>query len=153
MRGFLLGLLLLLLSPLLHAEAPPLISFDQGQLSVLRDPSKQLTLEQARAAHAAGQFRSIPGNLGLGFIPDAVWLHLSVERMAGQSPAGWLEIMPPYLDDMQLFHIRPDGTIDARRGGDRLPQSAKEEDYRGTLFKLALQPGKHELYLRLQTLA
>jgi len=151
MRGFLLGLLLLLLSPLLHAQAPPLISFDQGQLSVLRDPSKQLTLEQARAAHAAGQFRPIPGNLGLGFIPDAVWLHLSIERTAGQSPAGWLEIMPPYLDDMQLFHIRPDGTIDPRRGGDRLPQSAKEEDYRGTLFKLALQPGGHEIYLRLQT--
>ncbi len=156
MRAFLLGLLLLLLlspllSPLLRAETPALISFDQGQLSVLRDASKQLTLEQARAAHAAGQFRPIPGNLGLGYIPDAVWLHLSVKSTAEQSPAGWLEILPPYLDDVQLFHIRPDGTVDERRGGDRLPQSAKEEDYRGTLFKLALQPGEHELYLRLQT--
>lgn len=151
MRGLLLGLLFLLLSPLLRAETPPLVSFDQGQLSVLRDPSKQQTLEQARAAHAAGQFRLIPGNLGLGYIPDAVWLHLSVERTAGQSPAGWLEILPPYLDDVQLFHIRPDGTIDPRRGGDRLPQSAKEENYRGTLFKLELPPGAHEIYLRLQT--
>ncbi len=151
MRSLLLGLLLLLLSPLLRADTPPLITFEQGQLSVLRDPSKQLTLEQARAARAAGQFRPLPGNLGLGYIPDAVWLHLSVERTAGQSSADWLEIMPPYLDDVQLFHIRPDGTIDTRRGGDRLPQSAKEEDYRGTLFKLEWQPGAHEIYLRLQT--
>ncbi len=151
MRGLLLGLLLLLLSPLLHAEAPPVISLDQGQLSVLRDPSKQLTLDQARAAHAAGQFRALHGTLGLGYIPDAVWLHLSVERTDGQSPTGWLEIMPPYLDDVQLFHLRPDGTVDERRGGDRLPQSAKEEDYRGTLFKLDFQPGQHEIYLRLQT--
>ena len=151
MRRLLLGLLFLLQSPLLHAESPPLISYDQRQLSVLRDHSKQLTLEQVRAAHAEGQFKPLAGNLGLGFIPDAVWLHLSVERTTGQSPAGWLEIMPPYLDDVQLFHIRPDGMIDQRRAGDRLPQSAKEEDYRGTLFKLALEPGEHEIYLRLQT--
>jgi signal transduction histidine kinase len=151
MRAFLLALLLLLLSSMLHAETPPVITFDQGQITVLRDASKQLMLEQVRAARAAGQFRSIPGNPGLGYIPDAVWLHLSVERAAGQLPAGWLEIMPPYLDDIRLFHIRPDGQVDERRGGDRLPQSAKEEDYRGTLFKLTLQPGKHEFYLRLQT--
>jgi hypothetical protein len=33
MRSFLLGLLFLLLPPLLRAEAPPVISFDQGLLS------------------------------------------------------------------------------------------------------------------------
>jgi hypothetical protein len=135
MRGLLLGLLFLLLSPLLCAETPPLITVDQGQLTVLRDQSKQLTLDQARAAHAGGQFTPLAGNLGLGYIPDAVWLRLSITQK--QAAARWLEVMPPYLDDVQLFHIRPDGTIDPRRGGDRLPQSAKEEDYRGTLFKLA----------------
>jgi signal transduction histidine kinase len=147
-------LVMLLLVSLVRAEPPPTepsFTVSQGPIRVLVDPSHQLTLEQVRAAYATGQFRAIPGNLGLGYTPDVVWLHLSIERRAEQSSAGWLEIMPPYLDDVQLFHIRPDGTIDARRGGDRLPQSAKEEDYRGNLFKLALQPGEHELYLRLQT--
>ena len=148
-RGLLLALLLLLLSPLLHADAPPMVRFDQGQLSVLRDPSKQLTLEQARAAHAAGQFRTLPGNLGFGYVPDAVWLHLTISQ--DQPATRWLEVMPPYLDDIRLFHIAPDELPQERRGGDRLPQSAKEEPYRGHLFKLDLQPGQHDVFIRLQT--
>ncbi len=149
MRAFLLGLLLLLLSPLLRAEAPPVITFDQGQITVLRDKSKQLTLEQARAAHAEGQFKPLPGNLGLGYIPDAVWLRLSITQ---EHPAArWLEVIPPYLDDIHLFHLRPDGKIDERRAGDRLPQSAKEEPYRGHLLKLDFQAGEHEVFIRLQT--
>ncbi len=149
MRTFLLGLLLLLLSPLLRAEAPPVITLDQGQITFLRDKSKQLTLDQARAAHAEGQFKPLPGNLGLGYIPDAVWLRLSISQ--DHPAARWLEVIPPYLDDIRLFHLRPDGEIDERRGGDRLPLSAKEEPYRGHLFKLDFQTGEHELFIRLQT--
>lgn len=149
MRGLLLGLLLVLLSPLLHAETPPVITFDQGQITILRDKSKQLTLEQARAAHTEGQFKPLSGNLGLGYIPDAVWLRLS---LAQEHPAArWLEVMPPYLDDIRLFHIRPNGQVEERRSGDRMPQSAKEEPYRGHLFKLEFQPGEHELFIRVQT--
>lgn len=147
-------LLISLLIPLaghttLAAETPPVITFDQGQITVLRDKSRQMTLDQARAAHLQGRFKPIAGNLGLGYIPDAVWLHVST---AQEHPAArWLEVMPPYLDDIRFFHIRPDGKVDQRLAGDRLPQSAKEENYRGTLFKLELQPGEHEIYLRLQT--
>jgi hypothetical protein len=149
MRAFLFGLLLLLLSAVLRAETPPVITFDQGQITVLRDKSKQLTLEQARAAHAEGKFKPLAGNLGLGYSPDAVWLRLSIAQE--HSADRWLEVMPPYLDDIRLFHIRPDGQIDERRSGDRLPQSAKEEPYRGHLFKLDFQPGEHELFIRVQT--
>ncbi|MCF8212104.1 MAG: diguanylate cyclase, partial [Rhodoferax sp.] len=149
MRAFLLGLLLLILSPLLHGEVPPAITFDQGQITVLRDKSKQLTLEQARAAHAEGQFKPLAGHLGLGYIPDVVWLRVSI---AQENPAArWLEVMPPYLDDIRLFHLRSDGKIDVRRSGDSLPQSSKEEPYRGHLFKLDFQPGDHEIFIRLQT--
>lgn len=131
------------------AETPPVITFDQGQITVLRDKSKQLTFEQARTAHAQGQFKPLAGNLGLGYIPDAVWLHVSIGQQ--QPAARWLEVVPPYLDDIRLFHLRPDGQIDERRAGDRLPQSAKEEPYRGHLFKLDFQPGEHELFIRVQT--
>ncbi len=156
MRRVIQGLLvmLIMLSSLAYAESAstvPVITFDQGQLAFLRDPTRQMTLEQARGAQAAGQFKSLPHNLGLGYIPDAVWLHLSIERAPGESSTGWLEVMPAYVDDIRLHHLRPDGLIDERRGGDSLPQSAKEEDYRGTLFKLELSPGKHEIYLRIQT--
>ena len=149
MRNLLFGLLLLLLSPLLCAEPPAVITFDQGQITVLRDKTKQLTLDQARSAHAEGQYRPLTGNLGLGYIPDAVWLHLSVNQ--DHPSARWLEVIPPYLDDLRLFHIGPDGRIDERRSGDRLPQSAKEEPYRGHVFKIDLQPGHHDIFIRLQT--
>lgn len=150
MRAFLFGLLFLLLSPLLRAEeAAPVIAFDQGQITVLRDKSKQLTLDQARAAYAGGQFKPLAGNLGLGYIPDGVWLRLSIAQ--DHPAARWLEVMPPYLDNIQLFQIRPDGQIDERRAGDRMLQSAKEEPYRGHLFKLDFQPGDHEIFIRLQT--
>ena len=144
----------LLISPVYAdsvATEPGSTTFDQGQLAYLRDPTREMSLDQARAAQAAGQFKPLQHNLGLGFIPDTVWLHLSVERLPGQFLEGWLEVMPPYLDAIRLFHIRPDRQIDERRGGDFLPQSAKEEDYRGTLFKVQLQPGPHEFYLRIQT--
>ncbi|MBP6483098.1 MAG: sensor histidine kinase [Rhodoferax sp.] len=149
MRGLLLGLFLLLLSPLMRAETQPLITFDQGQLTVLRDKSKQLTLAHARAAHEQGQFKPLTANLGLGYVPDAVWLRLAIAQHHPE--ARWLEVMPPYLDDIRLFHIRPDGQVDERRSGDRLPQSVKEEPYRGHLFKLDFQPGDHEIFIRLQT--
>ena len=149
MRRFLCVVLLLLLSPLLRAETPAVVTFDQGQITFLRDKSRQLTLEQVRAAQAEGQFKPLAANLGLGFSPDAVWLRLALVQQ--HTEARWLEVMPPYLDDIRLFHIRPDGQLDERRGGDRLPQSAKEEPYRGHLFKLDFQPGEHELFIRVQT--
>lgn len=149
MQRLMLGLLALMLSLSVFAQTPEPLRFEQGQMLFLRDASKQLNLEQARAAHLQGQFKPLAGNLGLGYSPDAVWLHLSIAQEHPEQR--WLEVMPPYLDSIQLFHIRPDGQIDARRSGDRLPQSAKEEPYRGHLFKLDFEPGEHELFIRLQT--
>ena len=124
---------------------------DQGGVSVLRDPSHDLTFDQARAAAAEGRFRPLPGNLGAGYVPEAFWLHLSLLRQPDDPSLWWLEVMPPFLDHIDLYHLDPAGLVDHRAGGDRLPQGAKEEDYRGTLFKLDLSPGRHEIFLRLQT--
>lgn len=128
-----------------------MVRFDAGQLSALRDSTGELGLDQVRTAFEHQKFRPLPGNFGVGYVPDAYWLHLSFDRLPSQSSAGWLEVMPPYLDSIQLFHIQPNGLIEERQGGDDVPQSAKEEAYRGTLFKLRLEPGRHEIYLRLKT--
>lgn len=127
----------------------PVVVLDAGQIQFLRDTSRSMALDDARASFAQGQFKPLAANLGLGYSPDAVWLRLPIAQ--AQPATRWLEVMPPYLDDIRLFHIRPDGQLDERRGGDRLPQSAKEEPYRGHLFKLDLQPGEHEIFIRLQT--
>lgn len=127
------------------------VVLDGGQLDFLRDPSRQMGLDEARSAFAQGRYKTLPGNLGLGYIPEAVWLHFTLDQTSAQSAPRWVEVTPPYLDDIRLFHIGPDGQVDERRGGDRLPQSAKEENYRAHLFKLELQPGKHDVFIRLQT--
>lgn len=129
----------------------PLVRFDAGQLSALRDQSGQFGLAEVRAAFARNEFRALPGNLSVGYVPDAYWLRLSFKRLPSQPPVGWLEVLPTYLDRVELFHINPQGGVVQKQGGDLVPQSAKEEAYRGTLFKLDLAPGQHEIYLRLQT--
>lgn len=108
-----------------------------------------MSLDDAKQAFAQGHFKPLVGNLGLGYVPNAVWLHLSVRQ--DQPATRWLEVMPPYLDDIRLFHVTPDGQISERRAGDSVPQSAKEEPYRGHLFKLDLLPGQHDVFVRLQT--
>ena len=137
-------------TPLLLGEVPVRV-LDRGELGLLQDPGRRMTLDDVRSAQAQGRFRPLDGNLGLGYIPDAAWLHLDL-RVDGASPVRrWLEVLPPYLDDIQLFHLDPSGKLDHRVGGDLLPQSAKEEPYRAHLFKLDLVPGQHQIFIRLQT--
>ncbi|WPL15556.1 Sensor protein KdpD [Thiorhodovibrio winogradskyi] len=159
MRPLLTTLLVLTLTCLVAEARPqtqdlvdvPVIRLDQGQLAYLRDPSRAMTLDQARDALAQGRFQGLSANLGIGYVPDAVWLSFRLERQADQPSHWWLELMPTYLDSIALFHRTPTGQWDQRQAGDRLPQSAKEIDYRGTVFKLDLAPGPHAFFIRLQT--
>lgn len=126
MRNLLFGLLLLFLSPLLRAQTPAVITFDQGQITVLRDKTKQLTLEQARSAHAEGQFRPLKGNLGLGFVPDAAWLKVELEQVASVGlflgslrqavatapfvyPSIWADVKKTDVVEVRRYHLQPTG--------------------------------------------
>ncbi len=134
-----------------NLDGAPQRILDQGELSLVRDPSGEMSLAEVRAAWANGEFRPLQGNLGLGYSPDAVWLRFDLEQGQPEILPRWLEIPVPYLDDIRLYHIDPAGRIDQRRGGDLLPQSAKEENYRAHAFELQLAPGHHQIYLRIQT--
>lgn len=120
-------------------------------LDVLRDPTRALTLEQARSDAQRDLYRPLVGNLSAGYVPDAFWLRFSVTNPSAVPAARWLEVMPAFIDDIQVHHVGPDGRIDTRRGGDTLPQSSKEERYRGHVFKFELQPGIHEFFIRVET--
>lgn len=129
----------------------PLITLDKGQISIYRDKTSQLTFNEIRQEKIKSQFEPLEANLSAGYVPDTFWLHISLNRLDAQSSARWLEVIPPYLDSIDLYHINPKGLIEHRKGGDYLPQSVKEEIYRGHVFKLDFEPGQHELYLRLKT--
>lgn len=128
-----------------------LIRLDQGQLSYLSDPEQNLDLTEARQAEAEGLFHPLKSNLGLGFISRQVWVHFRIDRAPDQPADWWLDVIPPFLDSIEFFHLTPSGTVDRRQGGDMMPQSAHEEPHRGTTFKLSLEPGEHQFFVRIQT--
>lgn len=127
---------------------------DQGQISFLRDPDGSLTLTDIRLADTQGRFQSLSGNLGAGYTPDVFWLRLALHRDAGGDPVTdrwWLEVLPPFLDDLQLYLVHADGTVEQFRDGDHSPHSRREFDHRSLLFRLDLPPGEHTGYLRIST--
>lgn len=148
---------LLLLSPLAYSaeittlEDRGVIALNQGELSFYKDSTGNLTQQQIVLINTQGKFKQLDNNLSMGYVADTFWLYFSLEKQASQPSNWWLELMPAYLDDIQLFHVDANQKIDHRRAGDFLPQSAKEEKYRGTIFKLELSEGLHQFYIRIKT--
>ncbi len=122
----------------------------EGHLSLWRDPSKAATLQEALAAQEAGAFSPIPGNLGLGYVPEAAWLTFSLRVPEGPVQDRWLELAPPYIDRFDLYHFDPAGVLDHRTGGDIFPLSNRELAYRNHVFRLALAPGEHRFLVRVE---
>ena len=118
-------------------------------LAVLVDADGSETIASVSAPEAAQRFTPLDGLFSAGYTRKVHWLRFSVQAPAAGS--WWLEVMPPFLDDLRLF--TPDGAGFAeRRSGDRLPFASREEEYRGFIFKLALaDSAPHTYYLRLQT--
>ena len=122
----------------------------EGHLSLWRDPTKRATLEEALGAWEAGAFTSIPGNLGLGYVPEAAWLTFSLRVPKGPVQDRWLELAPPYIDRFDLYHFDPTGALDQRTGGDIFPLSNRELAYRSHVFRLSLAPGEHRFLCALR---
>ena len=139
-------MLLLALGLPFAATAQPIAVHD---LAVLVDADGSETIASVSAPEAAQRFTPLNGSLYAGHTRKVHWLRFSV-----QAPAAglwWLEVMPPFLDDLRLFEPSGSG-FDERRSGDRLPFASREENYRGFVFKLALaDSAPHTFYLRLQT--
>lgn len=125
-------------------------TLDQGQVWFLRDADGSLTLDEVRAADMRGAFRQLAGNLGAGYTHETYWLRFHV-RQLGDDKRWWLEVLPPFLDDVQLHLVHADGHIEMRREGDRQPRTATQLDHRSILFRLELSPGDHTGYLRIST--
>ena len=131
------------------AASPP--AAELRDVTVLEDRAGTETIETVAAA-APGRFRPLPGgNLSAGYSRSAYWLRFTVEAPPGE---WWLEVQPPYLDDLRLFEPDParPGHFRERRAGDRLPFAAREVPHRGFVFKLPIAAGAPaEYYLRVKT--
>lgn len=127
------------------------IVLDKGQLSILRDSDGTLNLSDVQTAYQQQHFTPLSGNFTQGYVKDVFWIRTEVNVIKSTPVQRWLEVMPSYLDNIRLFHVSSSSEVGQHQGGDFVPQSLKAEDYRGTLFKLDLPPGKHELYIRIDS--
>ena len=140
----LLVLVMLGLSAAGHAQSLPV-----RDLAVLVDPGGVETIDTVSAAGAQTAFRAIPGNFSAGYTRDVHWLRFTVQ--VPTSDAWWLEVEPPFLDDLRLFEPAAQGFIE-HRAGDTLPFTSRQQDYRGFIFKLTVpDTAPRTFYLRLQT--
>ncbi len=145
-RRFALYLLLCLFAVL----APPLLAAPRlTDLAVLEDKAGK---EDIQSVAAATGFKPLPGgSLAAGYTHSVHWLRFTVAAPAGE---WWLDIQPPYLDDLRLYEpdaARP-GAFVERRAGFVLPFAAREIDYRGFVFKLRhADDAPRTYYLRLAT--
>lgn len=120
-------------------------------LAVLEDPQGSATIDEiARAPDS--RFKPLPsGSLAAGYTHSALWLRFSIQAPAGE---WWLDVLPPYLDDLRLYVPEPPGSgkFIEHRAGDGLPYGMRELEYRGFVFKLRHHDeAPRTYYLRLKT--
>jgi|GEM_PF-1636686 len=124
----------------------PDLSLD-GQVQMLRDPAGTL---EVRAVAARGDLQPTAPEFNLGYIHDAVWLRLRLDRMAGLPRVLMLQVDAPLADTVRLYVPQPGGGFrELRRGED---VSLREYPYllRAPVFQLEAADGRHpEVYLRL----
>lgn len=111
-------------------------------LAVLVDPDGNETIASIAVGDPA---RFIPlrgGSLTAGYRREVHWL-----RFALAAPFGdwYLDILPPFLDDLLLYAPDPDqpgGFSERRAGRDLLPFSAREVPYHGFISPCACPLGR-----------
>ena len=123
-----------------------------AELSMLRDPSGRLSLEQVRKPEMAQGFRPLPNGVALGYTNDAIWLRIDLRRHA-DAPDRWrLELTSMLLNDVRLFDDRSDAETKGSQAGDRFAFADRSVAFRRPTFDLFLpdeQP--RSFFIRIQT--
>lgn len=127
--------------------------FVPNDLAIYVDPGGQESIDTIRAL-PGDRFVSSPGGLSRGYTRSVFWLRFTAQAPRGQAGEWWLEIQPPYLEDIRLYEIDTEhpGHMVERRAGAAVPLAQREAPYRGSVFRLQLKEDRAQVYhLRLQT--
>jgi two-component system, sensor histidine kinase LadS len=123
-------------------------------LEVLRDPGAVLTLEEVISASDKGTlpFTRVSGQgYTGGYSRDVLWFKFEIRPLSPAAPVLFLEIQPPYLDDIQLFFPDSQGQFQKISTGDIYPFSERLVPYRSPVISLANPVTSFTAYIRLQT--
>ncbi|RCX22006.1 7TM diverse intracellular signaling domain-containing protein [Thioalbus denitrificans] len=153
-----LAVVLALLLPVPPAAAVSLGQGDQpvplgAWYQVLEDRAGTLTLEDARAAAAAGRFRPVHGgeDPNFGYSTATFWLRVPLENHLPEASRWLLEVPFPTLDSVRIHLVdSASGALLARQeAGDRVPFAERPYPHRHFVFPITLPPHRPlALYLR-----
>lgn len=120
----------------------------EARMGVLMDPSRTLTLEQARFTPQPWQpiARQAPN---FGFTKDAYWFRFQINNRADVAQPRFIELPIPFLDDVRLYHYASGDLQASYALGDELPFAQRVVRHRNFVMPVHLSPGVNTVYLRL----
>jgi signal transduction histidine kinase len=126
-----------------------------GHLSVLKDPSRTLTLERVIAADRGGRLAGLPYNLNEGYARSAFWVHFTLVRDASFPDTCWLRLTPSYTDEVTVY-IQAPGSDPSKASsyqevllGDHVPAWRRPLIHPDFVVPVTLEQGQPvEIYIR-----
>lgn len=123
-------------------------------IAVLVDATGVETIDTVTAPPRAGEFRQLGHGFSAGFTRRVHWFRVPLAPPVPGQRHAFLEMQPPYLDDLRLYLPVPGqpGRFIERRAGDLLPFSDREVPAPGFVFRIEFPDGQPlTAYVRLQT--
>ncbi|WP_457572689.1 sensor histidine kinase [Desulfolithobacter sp.] len=132
----------------LQEETPELIL--APYLEYLREPETGLTIGEVSSTPQNTMF--VPArNPNHGFVDAPYWVRWTLRNPDTVAAIRLLEIKFPFLDHIELYAPRGDGSFEMHRTGRSLPFGTREVQHRNFLFRISIPPGTHTWYARLET--
>lgn len=121
-----------------------------AELSVLRDPSRSLTIETIASAAYAPKFQPAINGLNFGYTNDALWIRVSLSRERFAFADWLIRHNTSYIDDFRFYLPTADGFREMQ-AGDKFPYLIRNYPHRTPVFPVSLQDEQQNVfYIRIQ---
>ncbi len=164
MSASLMMVLSALLSPSgLASQASPSLLIGQdsryalsGQMSIYRNGTSDLTIEEAAELYLDSQFEqpetNDPSHTNFGLTTEEIWLGLEFSTKKEVHRYWFLEVGHASLDDVSVYLLENGDLVFQGRSGDLLPFVSKPVSHRNHVFPVSLSNGNdYQLFLSVRS--
>lgn len=138
-----------------HADQPLRVgetthTLGASELSVLRDPSRTLTIDTVASAAYADKFQPAVRGLNFGYSNDAIWIRVALVRDRFAFADWLIRYNTSYIDDFR-FYLPTAVGFREMQAGDKFPYRTREYLHRTPVFPVTLQYDQPNIfYIRIQ---
>ncbi|VEB41061.1 Non-motile and phage-resistance protein [Chromobacterium violaceum] len=114
-----------------------------GELDIMREPGKSLTLQQVLSS--PGWQAATSKRLTAGFSADTYWLQGRLYNSGSQPETRWLSVGSSRLEDIRFYRLKPSDAQPAETilAGIRVPLAQHPVPALLSVFPITLAPGEH----------